>query len=170
MRRLVLVAAAALVACHSTGPTSVEPTPSPFITAFSWWNNTATLACENLLTGEDAAAIRCVADGEARVRITVTDVFGDCRSSGLPHGTRCKTIEGQGTAEGFWEAPWGRDATETAMTVTVTCEVLDARGRVADTRTTCIPSFGFAQPPPHYFPPPWPEPCEAQILSCHEAP
>lgn len=169
MRRWVLVAAAAaaLVACDSTSPTAVGPPPS--ITAFSWRNNTAILACENLLTGEDAAAIRCVADGEARVRITVTDVLGDCRPSGLPHGSRCTTIEGRGTAEGFWEAPWARDATETAMTVTVTCEVFDSHGLVADERTTCIPSFGFA-PPQHFFPPPWPDSCEAQRLSCHEAP
>jgi len=174
MRRLVLVATAVLAACHSASPTSVGPTSdvpmaTPHITAFRWRNNTATLACENLLTGADAAAISCSADAAVPVRITVTDVLGDCSSSPLPYGSRCKTIEGTSTANGYWEAPWGPGATETAMTVTVTCEVLDARGGVADTRTTCVPSIGYAHSQ-HYFKPPWPDSCQAQLLACHGAP
>jgi hypothetical protein len=171
MRRLVLVTAAVVVAaCHSAGPTSVPTTQEPpHITTFSWRNNTATLACVNLLTGEDIAAILCSADAEAAVRITLTDVGGDCSPSPLPHGSRCKTILGVGSVEGSWEAPWDRGATDTAMTVTATCEVLDARGRVADTRTTCISSVGFA-PPQQYFQPPWPASCEALLLGCHTAP
>lgn len=169
MRRLVLAATLALAACHFSAPTPVAPTATPHIAAFSWRNATATLACQNLLTGEDAADIRCAADVEAPVRITVTDVLGDCSASPLPHGSRCTTIEGTNTAQGHWEAPWGPGATETAMTVKVTCEVLDARGGVADTRTTCIPSIGYSRSD-QYFMPPWPDSCQAQILACHEAP
>ena len=173
MKRLVLITSGVVVAaCHSASPTSVPTTlasPAPHIAAFSWRNSTATLACENLLTGEDVASILCAADAEAAVRITVTDVGGDCSPSRLSHGSRCKTTLGVGRVEGFWEAPWEPGAMDTAMTVTATCEVFDARGRVADTRTTCIPSVGFA-PPQRYFQPPWPASCQAQLLGCHKAP
>lgn len=176
MKHLVLVIAAAVVAaCHSAGPTSMptieEPlaSPAPHIAMFSWRNNTATLACENLLTAEDIAAIHCTADADVAVRLTITDVGGDCGVSLLPHGTRCKTILGVGQVDGSWEAPWGPGATETAMTVRATCDVLDARGRVADTRSTCIPSVGYALPD-RYLQPPWPASCQAQIIGCHRAP
>src|SRR4029079_18853538 len=98
-------------------------------------------------------------------RITVTNVLGDCRSSSLLYGTRCTTIEGVGTATGNWEAPWQPGSTDTAMTVTATCEVLDERGSVLDSRTTCIPSLGWVDG--HAIIPPWAEACQAQLQGCH---
>src|SRR5689334_16114599 len=97
MKRLVLITAAMVAAaCHSAGPTSEEFISTPHIADFSWRNDTTTLACENPLTGVDIASIRCTADAEAAVHLTITDVGGDCGVSVLSHGTRCKTIQGVG--------------------------------------------------------------------------
>jgi hypothetical protein len=126
-----------------------------------------TLACQNLLTGANYATIRCAADSPARVRIRVTDVSGDCRST-FPHGTRCTTFDGTGTASGNWEAPWDFGSTWTAMTVSVTCEVLDDRGEVVDTRSTCIPSFGYTDR--DTIEPPWSDTCQSELQGCHAAP
>ena len=174
--RFLTVAGCVLAACDAAGPTPIQPAPvptpspsAPHISEFTWRNATPTMACFNLLTGSDFASIRCSAEDQMPVRITITDISGDCGSSPLPYGTRCKTIDGMRTAQGNWEAPWGLGRTETAMTVTVTCAALDARGDIADVRTTCIPSTGYSRGS-GIVPPPWSAACQAQLLPCHMAP
>ena len=177
--RALPLACGLLASCAATGPTplatttttTLPPSSSATVTRideFTWRNSTPTQACFNPLTGSDAVAIRCSATTRASVRITVTNVLGDCRSSSLLYGTRCTTIEGVGTATGNWEAPWQPGSTDTAMTVTATCEVLDERGSVLDSRTTCIPSLGWVDG--HAIIPPWTEACQAQLQGCHRFP
>jgi hypothetical protein len=186
MNRSWTVAACLMAACSESGPASVSlpPTPSvsaaagspsplpspssPRITDFSWRNNTVTLACENLLTGADAAAIRCASDTAVPVRIRVTDLEGNCRSGGFPYGARCQTTDGTQAVTAYWEAPWDFGSTWTAMTGVVTCEVLDASGQVVDSRSTCIPSTGYTNR--DHISPPWSDDCQKMIIGCHYPP
>jgi hypothetical protein len=147
----------------------VIPPPAPaHITDFSWRNETVTLACDNLLTGADFASIHCSADAAAPVRIRIADVSGNCRQGSFPYGKRCDTIDATQTVTANWEAPYDFGSTSTAITVLVTCEVLDSHGQAIDSRSTCIPSIGYENQ--HAIQPPWPDYCQAEIIGCHGRP